>query len=130
MVLFNYLEMLTTLSSDFEERLKKVLKEVQEAHGGIILFVDELHTLLGLGKSEGSIDASNLLKPALSRGELQCCGATTLAEYRAIEKGKADLVSYLICSYIFPYSLNYGRLQEVVNIFPLSKPLCFPSGNL
>ena len=75
---------------EFEERLKAVLKEVQSAEGGIILFIDELHTVVGAGKAEGSMDAGNLLKPALARGELHCIGATTLDEYRKnIEKDAA-----------------------------------------
>ncbi len=67
---------------EFEERLKAVLQEVQKAAGGIILFIDEIHTVVGAGKAEGSMDASNLLKPMLARGELHCIGATTLDEYR------------------------------------------------
>jgi ATP-dependent Clp protease ATP-binding subunit ClpB len=75
---------------EFEERLKAVLKEVQSAGGNIILFIDELHTVVGAGKAEGSMDAGNLLKPMLARGELHCIGATTLDEYRKnIEKDKA-----------------------------------------
>jgi ATP-dependent Clp protease ATP-binding subunit ClpB len=75
---------------EFEERLKAVLKEVQEASGEIILFIDELHTVVGAGKAEGSMDAGNLLKPMLARGELHCIGATTLDEYRKhIEKDAA-----------------------------------------
>jgi len=75
---------------EFEERLKAVLKEIKEASGEVVLFIDELHTLVGAGASEGSIDASNMLKPALARGELRAIGATTLNEYRKyIEKDKA-----------------------------------------
>ena len=75
---------------EFEERLKAVLSEVQNADGQIILFIDEMHTLVGAGKSDGAMDASNLLKPALARGELHCVGATTLDEYRKhVEKDAA-----------------------------------------
>lgn len=75
---------------EFEERLKSVLKEIQEADGNIILFIDEIHLVLGAGKAEGAMDAANLLKPMLARGELRCIGATTLDEYRKhVEKDPA-----------------------------------------
>src|SRR5213078_1130708 len=75
---------------EFEERLKAVLQEVTSSAGAYILFIDEMHTLVGAGKADGAMDASNLLKPALARGELHCIGATTLDEYkRHVEKDAA-----------------------------------------
>src|SRR5258706_12944136 len=75
---------------EFEERLKSVLKELSHDQGQTIVFIDELHTMVGAGKAEGAMDAGNMLKPALARGELHCVGATTLDEYRKyIEKDAA-----------------------------------------
>lgn len=81
----------TKYRGEFEERMKRVMEEVRKAQGEVILFIDELHTLVGAGAAEGAIDASNIMKPALARGEMQCIGATTLDEYRKYVERDAAL---------------------------------------
>ena len=96
---------------EFEERLKAVLNEVTAAAGKIVLFIDELHTLVGAGNAEGAMDASNLLKPALARGELHCVGATTLAEYRKyIEKDAA------LARRFQPVFVNEPTVEDTISI--------------
>src|SRR5271156_4634761 len=96
---------------EFEERLKAVLTEITAAAGEIILFIDELHTLVGAGKAEGSMDASNMLKPALARGELHCVGATTLDEYRKnIEKDAA------LARRFQPVFVNEPSVEDTISI--------------
>jgi ATP-dependent Clp protease ATP-binding subunit ClpB len=96
---------------EFEERLKAVLSEVTSASGGIILFIDEMHTLVGAGKADGAMDASNLLKPALARGELHCVGATTLDEYRKhVEKDAA------LARRFQPVFVNEPSVEDTVSI--------------
>ena len=102
---------------EFEERLKPVIDEVKEARGEVILFLDELHTMMGTGGSEGGVDASNMLKPALSRGEMQCIGATTLDEYRKyIEKDSALERRFQ------PIFLEEPTVEETVKILEALRP--------
>ncbi len=96
---------------EFEERLKAVLSEVTSSDGGIILFIDEMHTLVGAGKADGAMDASNLLKPALARGELHCVGATTLDEYRKhVEKDAA------LARRFQPVFVNEPTVEDTISI--------------
>ena len=96
---------------EFEERLKAVLQEVTSSNGGIILFIDEMHTIVGAGKADGAMDASNLLKPALARGELHCIGATTLDEYRKhVEKDAA------LARRFQPVFVNEPSVEDTVSI--------------
>src|SRR5712672_1030644 len=96
---------------EFEERLKAVLQEVTSSDGGIILFIDEMHTLVGAGKADGAMDASNLLKPALARGELHCVGATTLDEYKKhVEKDAA------LARRFQPVFVNEPTVEDTISI--------------
>src|SRR5207302_1640080 len=96
---------------EFEERLKAVLQEVTSSDGGIILFIDEMHTLVGAGKADGAMDASNLLKPALARGELHCIGATTLDEYKKhVEKDAA------LARRFQPVFVNEPTVEDTISI--------------
>ncbi|MCD6309994.1 MAG: ATP-dependent Clp protease ATP-binding subunit, partial [Candidatus Eremiobacteraeota bacterium] len=101
----------TKYRGEFEERMKRVMDEIRSASGEIILFIDELHTIVGAGAAEGAIDASNILKPPLSRGELQCIGATTLDEYRKhIEKDAALERRFQ------PITVDEPTVEETINI--------------
>jgi hypothetical protein len=107
---------------EFEERLQSVLKDISAAGGEIITFIDELHVLLGLGKAEGSVDAGNMLKPSLARGDLQCCGATTLKEYRySLKEMFADedniLRRMLLWREGFNQSLSMNLLSRTLFLF-------------
>ena len=96
---------------EFEERLKAILKEIENAAGEIILFIDEMHTLVGAGKSDGAMDAANLIKPALARGELHCIGATTLDEYRKyVEKDPA------LARRFQPVMVNEPTVEDTISI--------------
>ena len=109
----------TKYRGEFEERMKRVMDEVRKAAGEVILFIDELHTLVGAGAAEGAIDASNILKPALARGELQCIGATTMDEFRKYIERDAALERRFQ-----PVQVREPSIDETIEILKgLARPL-------
>jgi ATPase family associated with various cellular activities (AAA) len=112
-------------TGEFEERLKAVLKEITESGGNVVTFIDEIHSVVGAGATSGAMDASNLLKPMLARGELRCIGATTLAEYKQyIEKVCGRIQCYAStmfhsvtrCALVQAYAQSFSYAARPVNI--------------
>ena len=101
----------TKYRGEFEERMKRIMEEIRQARGEIIVFLDELHTLVGTGAAEGAMDASNILKPALARGELRCIGATTLDEYRKYIEKNSSLERRFM-----PVKVNEPTVEETIDI--------------
>jgi ATPase family associated with various cellular activities (AAA) len=119
---------LLACTGEFEERLKAVLKEITESGGNVVTFIDEIHSVVGAGATSGAMDASNLLKPMLARGELRCIGATTLAEYKQYIEKVCSLCAVLLYYYGSQCKrMRFERMRmcnALATLQDLSAPFC------